>query len=186
MNALVKRGDKTELNDRIGEAEALDKAEYTSNTWAALEKPLEAAKAVAADEDATQAEVDEAKAALDEAMNALVKRGDKTELNDWIGEAEKLKEEDYTADSWSKLEDALEDAKKVAADEDATQAEIDAAKATLSAAVKGVEKKPVTPADPEKPAPDTGDYAPVAMPLVLALAAAAGAVMFFRKRKSAR
>ena len=120
LDALVERGDKSALNELIDEAEALDEEAYTSGTWAALEKALEAAKAVAEDADATQEEADAAKAALEEAMNALVERGDKSELDDLIDEAEKLKEEDYTADSWSKLEEALEEARKVAENEDAT------------------------------------------------------------------
>ena len=186
LDALVERGDKTALNELIDEAEALDEEAYTSGTWAALEETLEAAKAVAEDADATQEEADAAKAALEEAMNALVERGDKSGLDDLIDEAEKLKEEDYTADSWSKLEEALEEARKVAENEDATQEEIDAAKAALSAAVEGMETKPATPVTPEKPAPDTGDDTSAAMPLALVLAAAACAAVFFRKRRNAR
>ena len=186
LDALVERGDKTALNELIDEAEALDEEAYTSGTWAALEEALEAAKAVAEDADATQEEADAAKAALEEAMNALVERGDKSGLDDLIDEAEKLKEEDYTADSWSKLEEALEEARKVAENEDATQEEIDAAKAALSAAVEGMETKPATPVTPEKPAPDTGDDTSAAMPLALVLAAAACAAVFFRKRRNAR
>ena len=186
LDALVERGDKTALNSLIAEAEALDEESYTSDTWAALEEALEAAKAVAEDADATQEEADAARAALAEAMNALIERGDKSRLDNLIDEAEKLKEEDYTADSWSKLKDALEEARKVAENEDATQEEIDAAKAALGTAVEGLETKPVTPVTPEKPAPDTGDYAPLAMPLALVLATAACAAVFFRKRRNAR
>ena len=186
LDALVERGDKTALNSLIAEAEALDEESYTSDTWAALEEALEAAKAVAEDADATQEEADAARAALAEAMNALIVRGDKSRLDNLIDEAEKLKEEDYTADSWSKLKDALEEARKVAENEDATQEEIDAAKAALGTAVEGLETKPVTPVTPEKPAPDTGDYAPLAMPLALVLATAACAAVFFRKRRNAR
>ena len=68
----------------------------------------------------------------------------------------------------------------------ATQEEIDAAKAALSAAVEGMETKPATPVTPEKPAPDTGDDTSAAMPLALVLAAAACAAVFFRKRRNAR
>lgn len=64
--------DKAALNELIAEVEALVEADYTPETWAALQTDLEQAKAVAADELADQAAVDAAKDALQAAKNALV------------------------------------------------------------------------------------------------------------------
>ena len=130
--------DKSELEAVIAEAEALNEADYTSGTWRTLEEELESARVIAADEDASQADVDEAADALRSAIDGLIERGDKTELNDLIAEAEALNEEDYTTDTWATLEDALEAARAVAEDEDAIQAEIDEAKAALEDAMDGL------------------------------------------------
>ena len=189
MEALVERGDKTALEALIDEAEALKEADYTADTWAAFEEALNAAQEVAADADALQGEIDDAADALRAAMDALTANSDKSALEELISEAENMQQDSYTADSWSKLEEALDAAKATAADKGATQAEVDAAAEALRAAIDGLEKVQVTPpetTDPEKPSPDTGDNTAVAVPLVLVLAAGACAVVFFKRKKSAR
>ena len=189
MEALVERGDKTALEALIDEAEALKEADYTADTWAAFEEALNAAQTVAADEDALQGEIDDVADALRAAMDALTANSDKSALEELISEAENMQQDSYTADSWSKLEEALDAAKATAADKGATQAEVDAAAEALRAAIDGLEKVQVTPpetTDPEKPSPDTGDNTAVAVPLVLVLAAGACAVVFFKRKKSAR
>ena len=189
MEALVERGDKTALEALIDEAEALKEADYTADTWAAFEEALNAAQTVAADAEALQGEIDGAADALRAAMDALTANSDKSALEELISEAENMQQDSYTADSWSKLEEALDAAKATAADKGATQAEVDAAAEALRAAIDGLEKVQVTPpetTDPEKPSPDTGDNTAVAVPLVLVLAAGACAVVFFKRKKSAR
>ena len=68
-DALVELADLTALNAKIAEAEALKEADYSAETWKALQTALTAAKAITAD--ATQAEADEALAALEAAVKAL-------------------------------------------------------------------------------------------------------------------
>ena len=63
--------DKSELKKTVGIAEGLKKGNYTESSWKALEKALKEAKAVLADEDATQEEVDAATAALKAAIAGL-------------------------------------------------------------------------------------------------------------------
>lgn len=62
----------TELQKAILEAKGLKSKNYTSDSFAAVEKALAAAETVLADTDATQAEVDAAAKTLREAMDALV------------------------------------------------------------------------------------------------------------------
>ena len=78
---------------------------------------------------------------------------DKTELNELIEEAEGLEEneDDYTEESWAALEEALEDAKAIYEDENASQANVDAATETLEAAIAALEEKPSEPDYPEFP-----------------------------------
>ncbi|MFR8980443.1 alpha-glucosidase [Catenibacterium sp.] len=64
---------KDELAAVIKEAEALDKKLYTTDSFKAVETALTSAKAVYADEDATQEEVNQAVADLRDAMVKLVK-----------------------------------------------------------------------------------------------------------------
>ena len=178
IDGLIARGDKTELNGLIAGAEALNEADYTAGSWAAFISALDSAKAVAADADATQAQIDDAKAALEAAMDALTRRGDKSGLNELINKAESLNSRDYTAGTWSKLVSALDEAKKIAADADATQAQIDAAAAALSAALNGLQKNPFIPG--------TGGQTLIVVSIILLLAAAAVAVVIYRRRNTAR
>ena len=78
---------------------------------------------------------------------------DKTELNELIEEAEGLEEneDDYTEESWAALEEALEEAKAIYEDENASQANVDAATETLEAAIAALEEKPSEPDYPEFP-----------------------------------
>jgi len=92
---------KDALNAKIDEAKAKVEAEYTADSWTAMQTALTAAEAVAADANATQAGVDAAATTLDEAITALVVKPvvDKAALNAKIAEAEALVEAEYTADS---------------------------------------------------------------------------------------
>ncbi len=69
--------------------------------------------------------------------------GDKTALNALIDAAKALKEEDYTPETWSALEEALTAAEAVAQKEDATQEEVDAAANVLKAAMEALVEAPV-------------------------------------------
>ncbi|WP_168735506.1 S-layer homology domain-containing protein [Cohnella fermenti] len=64
---------------------------------------------------------------------------DKSGLQASLTEASGLLEEDYTADSWTALQNALEAAQDVWENEDATQDEIDDAQDAVRAAVEGLE-----------------------------------------------
>lgn len=61
---------------------------------------------------------------------------DKSGLEASINEAAKLNEKDYTETSWEKVEEALKVAKKVLANEDATQEEVNQAKNNLEKSIK--------------------------------------------------
>ena len=78
------------------------------------------------------------------------KEVDKIALNSVIEETNTLKEVDYTVESWYDFEEALEAAKDVAADEGATQEEVDAAVDSLEAAVEALVTKTTDPDQPEQ------------------------------------
>lgn len=64
---------------------------------------------------------------------------DMVDLASWIAFMEELNGEEYTAESWAVLQDAITAAKAIEADETATRAEIDGAIADLVAAFGGLE-----------------------------------------------
>ena len=135
--------DKTALNTLITMVEALAEADYTAESWSALQTALTAAKAVATNDTATQTEVDEAKSALQTAFDSLESApipADKSALNTLITAVEALTEADYTPTSWSALQTALNSAKTVVANDAATQTEIDDAKSALQTAFDNLSK----------------------------------------------
>ncbi|WRS28641.1 LamG-like jellyroll fold domain-containing protein [Oscillospiraceae bacterium MB08-C2-2] len=132
----------------IAKAQALNQADYTADSWVVLADALVNAQAVMADADATQAVIDAAAKSIDNAIDALVKIPviivDKKALDSAIDEAKALNEADYTAESWSRLRDALANAIFVQNDADATQAEVDIATAAIKEAIAALEE----PTDP--------------------------------------
>lgn len=74
---LQKLGDKTALKAKLTEAKALSGADYTAESYAALEKAIEDGEAADADAQATETEVAEALSALETAMGNLKKAGKK-------------------------------------------------------------------------------------------------------------
>lgn len=152
----------------------------------------------------------------DEAIDTqfmLVKSADHSQLADLISQAEALSVDDYTADSYGVMQQALEAAKAVNDDAEATTEELTNAYTALKSAMDALEEKTVqTPAgddqngtaDPDqngntqvntsaagvnaKPSTvkpvKTGDYTNVMIPAAaLVLAAAFGGTMIYIRRK---
>ena len=88
---------------------------------------LKAARAVYEDDNAMQAEIDTVSDALLDAMMELRFKADKSVLEDVLAEASKLDASAYTAESYSVLEAAVNNANAVLADENATQDDVDLA-----------------------------------------------------------
>ena len=127
---------------------------YTFDTRGRLQDAIKAAQAQL-DLTATgalQSDVDAATAELKAALAGLVEIGeiDKSELEASIAAAEALNEDDYTPESWAALEDAIEAAKNVLADEDATQAQLTNAADKLNKAVAALVKRDLTTEDLEE------------------------------------
>ena len=118
-------------------------------------------------------------------------------LNDMIANASSLDLDGYTADSVAAFNAALDDAKAVAADDKATQEDVDAAVSSLKAAQAGLVKTdaidvPVVEApetdetvventgDGSAPVTKTGDTGSFAL---VALTALAGTVVVLSKKK---
>lgn len=135
--------DKTALAALIAEAEGYSRADYTEESWAALAQALTNANAVNQNEAASQDEVDQAAAALQAAIDGLEKVHadvDLTVIRDLIAQAQQLKKDDYTAESWEAMQNALTEAVTAANDPEATQEQIDQKADALEAAINALEK----------------------------------------------
>ena len=151
VEALVERGDPTALATLLaaGHEVAADLSGYTDASAAAFRAALAEADAVhQARDDRTQVQLDAATAGLQAAFDGLEAKPaavDRSVLQRVHDQARALSNADgrFTADSWARLQAAIDAARIVLADEGATQARVDAAAATLTAAVAGLVPVPV-------------------------------------------
>lgn len=132
------------LQAAITNAEALEEADYTADSWAAMQSALTAAKDAATKKESQDA-VDTAKKNLTTAVANLKKaevKVDTTALEAAITNAEALKEADYTADSWKAMQTALTEA-KAALEAKESQEKVNAAEAKLTKAIEDLKKNAV-------------------------------------------
>ena len=143
---------KTDLDKAIKAIEAKnpDSSKYTADSWKTFADAMAHAKAVIADDSATQQDVDNALKALTDAYAGLTEKTpepapvSKSELDKKIKaiEAEKLDGSKYTADSWKAFETALAHAKAVIGNANSTQFDIDNALSMLNDARAALKEKP--------------------------------------------
>ena len=133
------KGDKTALKAFIDKVSGLDSTKYSTDTWAAFEKELNEANVVYNDENAMQEEVNTTYKELVTAFLNLRLIPDKSLLEDLINKAEGLNATNYTKASFDGLTKALNEAKVVFENPNATQKEVDSAKATLEKAIAGLQ-----------------------------------------------
>ncbi len=129
--------DKTALQSKVDEANALDTTGYTEETVKALEEKINNAQTVLDDENATVEEIKTAQADLENAMSALTP--DKSELQAKVDELNKLDKSDYTEETYKALEEKITNAQTVLDDPDATVEEIKTALEELNNAVGSLE-----------------------------------------------
>ena len=122
--------DKAALEAAITAADDLIEDEYAADSWAEFAKALDAAKAVAANENASQYAVDNALAALNSAKAALKAFIDRSELDELI--ANRVSGEGYEAESYKAYLDALNNALNI--NEFSTKEEVEAATEALRTA----------------------------------------------------
>ena len=137
-----KAGDKTQLQSHYNLYSALNLDLYIDGEEKdAFVEALENAKAVIEDGDAMEADVVAADQKLVDAAEALVKKGDKTSLQKLVDSTADYKKENYLSAGWNTFEVALDAAKKVLADESATQEDVDKAKEVLTSAMTALRYK---------------------------------------------
>ena len=196
-----KQGDKTILEVAVDVALSINENldQYVEEGKQEFIDALANAQALLESGNAWQDDIDAATDALIEAMANLRMAPNKDILNDMINKASGLNLDAYTADSVAALNAALADAQAVAANENATQNEVDAAADSLKAAMSGLVfvngdndndadtddtttgGVATTPAGDGTAPSKTGDAGAAGI-AVLALASAAAVVLMKKKR----
>ena len=131
-----KQVDKSELQKLIAEATGKEEAGYTPESWAKFTTALGTANEVNGNKDATQETVDQACVNLRAGIDGLTAKADKTQLQALIDEAGNKNKDEYTEESWASFETALNEAKSVFANENASQDVVDKACESLSKAIE--------------------------------------------------
>ena len=151
--------DKSELQNLYDANSGKEQGNYTDESWKSFTAALETAKAVLDNEDATEEQVAAATTALEEAIKGLTEKEpepvpvDKSELQKLYDANSGKEQGNYTDESWKVFETALESAKAVLDNANATEKMVQAAAEALKAAVDGLTEKTV---DPEPtPTPST-------------------------------
>ena len=155
--------DTSALEAVIAKAEALKASDYTEDSWKHFQTEVAYAKRVLEAKE-TQEAVDSAARTLQLEIDALVKAApaeteddkkdetdavDTSSLEKLIASAKDLKKNDYTAATWTTLQNALTNAEKAVEDKE-SQKSVDAAEKNLQAAIDGLKKASATTADTKK------------------------------------
>lgn len=127
-----KQGDKSELENLINSANALNKGDYTEESWAKLEVVLQDANKVFVDENVMQDEVNEIVSKLQQAIKDLEeKKVDKTILQGLVDKVKDTDSSKYIPSTWSQFENTLKAANSILVSESATQEEVDSSYSAL-------------------------------------------------------
>ena len=138
-----KQGDKSELENLINSANALNKYDYTEESWAKLEVVLQDANKVFVDENVMQDEVNEIVSKLQQAIKDLEeKKVDKTILQALVDKVKDTDSSKYIPSTWTQFENALKAANSILVSESATQEEVDSSYSALLRAYLGLRLTP--------------------------------------------
>lgn len=99
MKKLAAAGDQTDLQKVLDQAKALNENDYTAKSWKYVQDAIDKAETVIANRD-TKTNLRRAKNSLTTWMGHLEAKYDATALEKKIAQAEALKKDDYTAESW--------------------------------------------------------------------------------------
>jgi tetratricopeptide (TPR) repeat protein len=177
--------DLTPLTDLINEAQALlagavpgeGNGQYPQSAITALQNAIAAAAEVSHEESLTPQELNDAIDALTEAMEAFEDARiavDNKPLSDAVQNAKGMQKGNYTDQSWSNLQKAINNAKALLNKGNYTQQEIDNALNAIASAIKALENKSKNPG--------TGDSANLNALVMLAIASLSAIILSNKKK----
>lgn len=144
----IQKVDKTELQKLYDAYSVIEQGNYTEESYRTLQDALKVAKAALDNEQATESDVKVAYEKLAGAYSGLKEKEpvvevNKDELQSKYDEYRVIEQGSYTEVSYKVLQEALENAKKVLDDKDASEEEVNEAYAELQKAYEGLEKEAV-------------------------------------------
>ena len=177
--------DKSLLEAMVNKVLGLEEDKYIASSWQAMLPELEAAQEVLGNEKATQAEVDEACDALTRGYLNLRLKPNTDLLADLINKANGLNAANYSAKTWTVVENEVIKAQAVLYNSEVSEAEVKAAEKALTKALEGLEIKSVEPVkagDTTANAIKTGDNSLIGTSIALMSLSLAG-YYISKKRK---
>ena len=153
------KGDKSALQKQVDQINGLDESKYIESSWSDMLPVLDKANDVLADVNAMQGEVDEAFTELVKAFLNLRLKPNKDLLQELINKANNLNAANYSAKTWAVVAEALNEAKVVLEDPEATQDQVDNVKDFLTKAIAGLQVEIKETSNPVKAGDTTASVA---------------------------
>lgn len=138
LNSLVKKVDKTELDNILKIAKSIQEELYTPLSVKEFKNVIQEVENHMPDDNATIEEVEEIITRVQQAYHLLISRADNTQLKKAVQRVEKINRFDYTSNSLEKLDKAIEKAKKVINNQNATDEEVNKALQEMNKAINGL------------------------------------------------
>ncbi len=138
LNSLVKKVDKTELDNILKIAKNIQEELYTPLSVKEFKNVIQEVENHMPDDNATIEEVEEIITRVQQAYHLLISRADNTQLKKAVQRGEKINRFDYTSNSLEKLDKAIEKAKKVINNQNATDDEVNKALQEMNKAINGL------------------------------------------------
>ena len=127
--------------DEIEDEEDNLEEKYTPDSIDDLKEEIEKAKELLNNEPVTVDKIKETIAAINAAKNNLVEKADKTDLEEVLDDIDDIDENAYTDESLDELNKAVEEARTILQDGNATQEEVEASVKKVQEAIAALQKK---------------------------------------------
>ena len=140
LEELYVKPDKTELKQKLDEANQLDKSKYLPNSTATLVNAIEESTMIFEDDNAIAEDVQRAITVLAAGTDALAVKPDKSGLENLLSKAKSLDKNKYTTVSVEQLETAITSTTATMNNENATSSDVDAAQKSLQTTLDNMVK----------------------------------------------
>ena len=140
-NLEVNKDPLNDLMDEIEDEEDNLEEKYTPDSIDDLKEEIEKAKELLNNEPVTVDKIKETIAAINAAKNNLVEKADKTDLEEVLDDIDDIDENAYTDESLDELNKAVEEARTILQDGNATQEEVEASVKKVQEAIAALQKK---------------------------------------------
>lgn len=151
MEHLLKKDTYNSVTNLLNEG--LSETDYSKESWELYQKQIQEIREQLPNETLTQQELEDILQKLDTIRKGLLTQKTQSDMAAAIDEAKKYQSSEYTAESWKKLEDALDAAESAYKDASVGEEQMQQLLAALQMAVGGLQKKgTVNPGSSQPPA----------------------------------